>query len=419
MSQAQLNILPAIIVGGGIVGGLTSLLLAQGGVQATVLDQAPVLDAEKILSQHNPRALALTQATIQLLKKAQVWQSLLDSKRYMPFTGMQAWNNHGYGEILLGKASQNPQPHDWLGVMIEPSVLVLYIQQQMLKQLQDYRPNTQVKRIEKQRHNAKTIWSVSLNTGETLYTELLIGADGANSFVRDQANIGVSVLDYKQSVLSCVVRTSEHHLHTPRQMYNPTPFALLPMAGRVAEDNGYLHSLAWSLDTASAERYKNYSKEDFEQLLNQESCQMLGKIQVLTMPTAFPVKARAAKRYTDEGLVLVGDAAHTIHPLAGQGMNLGCLDAGVLCDTLLSDLERGSWAKRSTLKRYEHRRRGHNLVMMHSMSMMGWMELLQDTPFRWALNWGRKQVNQTDWIRNFLIYQANGLGHLRQTRYIH
>lgn len=415
--KSKQNILNAVIVGGGIVGGLTALLLAQGGVQVTVLDQMPILETDKILANHNPRALALTQATIQLLKKADVWQSILDSQRYMPFTGMQAWNNHGYGEILLGQESQNPLPHEWLGVMIEPSILVLYIQQQLLKQVKDYRTQSQVQRIEKNYHQGQTIWTIHLQNGESLHTQLLIGADGANSFVREQAMIDVDILDYKQSVLSGVIRSEKHHLHVPKQMYNPTPFALLPMAGKNPEDNGYLHSLAWSLPTDLAEQYKNYSQEDFEHLLNTESGQMLGRLEVVTMPTAFPVKARSAQRYVDDGLVLIGDSAHTIHPLAGQGMNLGCLDAGVLCDILLHDLERGCWANQASLQRYECIRRPHNLLMMHSMSAMGFGEKLQTTPLRWALNWGRKQISQSDFAKQFLMYYADGLHAIKNTRY--
>ncbi|MDO4224044.1 MAG: FAD-dependent monooxygenase [Acinetobacter sp.] len=416
MTQTQ-KIHDVIIVGGGLVGGLTALLLAQGGVQAIVLDASPVLDVDKILAVHNPRALALTQATIQLLKCANVWQSLLQTQRTLPFTGMQAWNNHGYGEILLGKATEQPYPHEILGVMVEPSVLNVMIQQQLLQQIQDYRPNSRVQRLEKITQQGQTLWQIDLHTGERLLTKLVIGADGANSLVREQAMIGLDVLDYQQSVISCVLKSSEHHQHVARQMYNPTPFALLPMAGQTPEQNGYLHSLAWTVWTQDAEHYLSLSPEEFSQAVNKASQYMLGTLQVLTEPTAFPLKARSAQRYIDDGLALVGDAAHTIHPLAGQGMNLGLLDAAVLCDVLLHDLQRGQWAKWQTLQRYEHHRKGHNARMMHSMSAMGFGERFQDTPLRWVLNFGRKTVNQSALIKQFLMQQASGLQQLQHTRY--
>lgn len=121
------EVLDVVIVGGGLVGGLTALLLAQGGVQPTVLDAAPVLDVEKTLSVMNPRVLALSQATIHLLKTVNVWDDLA---RQMPYTGMQVWNLNGYGEINFGQDSaRQPLAEQALGSMVEPSVLNVAIQQ--------------------------------------------------------------------------------------------------------------------------------------------------------------------------------------------------------------------------------------------------------------------------------------------------
>lgn len=411
------QILDCVIVGGGLVGGLTALLLAQDGVQATVLDAAPILDEQKNFAQHNSRTLALTQATIQLLKVVDLWQNILQSQRFIPYTGMQAWNVQGYGDILLGQALTHPMPHDWLGVMVEPHILNVLIQKKLVAKVQDYRTQSAVQRIEKYTQNRRSYWQIQLANGEILKTWLLIGADGANSLVRQQALIGLDVLDYAQSVISCALTTEHHHQHVARQMYNPTPFALLPMADILGEKNGYLHSLAWTLPTEQAEQYLQLSPEQFQQQVYQASHAMLGKIKIESTPMSFPIKARSAQHYVDDGLVLIGDAAHTIHPLAGQGMNLGCLDAGVLCDALLSDRQRGIWANIQTLRRYENRRRPHNVLMMHSMSAMGFGEKLQTTAMGLALNWGRKWVSQTDWVKQLLIFQASGRDALRHTRY--
>ena len=142
----QNQVLEAVIVGGGLVGGLTALLLAQGGVQATVLDAAPILDAEKTLSMANPRVLALSQASIHLLKTVGVWDKLA---RQQPYSGMQVWNKNGYGEVNFGQSSENkPKVEQALGSMVEPSILNLAIQQQMLQQLQDYRTQVKVSRVD-------------------------------------------------------------------------------------------------------------------------------------------------------------------------------------------------------------------------------------------------------------------------------
>jgi len=406
------ELLDVVIVGGGLVGGLTALMLAQGGVQATVLDAAPVLDQEKTLAVMNPRVLALSQATIHLLKTVDVWDDLA---RQMPYSGMQVWNKNGYGEINFGHASeQQPQSDQALGSMVEPSVLNVAIQQKMLQQLKDYRTQVKVIRIEQIPQG----WSIQLSDGTTLKTKLLIGADGANSFVREQAYIDLDVLDYKQAAISCAIKTTQPNQYVARQIFLPTgPLAYLPMASLDPQENGYWQSIVWTLPDDYADEYSALSDQAFMQLLTQESLQMLGEVVAVRSRAQFPLKARAAQRYIKSGLALIGDAAHVIHPLAGQGVNIGCLDAAVLCDVLLHDLKRGVWANEQTLLRYEHQRKGQNDAMMHSMSAIGWLESSDLFPFVWARNFGLKQVEQFDWFKDRFMRQANGLGTLQHTRY--
>ncbi|MCH7328275.1 FAD-dependent monooxygenase [Acinetobacter modestus] len=406
------ELLDVVIVGGGLVGGLTALLLAQGGVQATVLDAAPVLDQDKTLAVMNPRVLALSQATIHLLKTVDVWDDLA---RQMPYSGMQVWNKNGYGEINFGHASeQQPQSDQALGSMVEPSVLNVAIQQKMLQQLKDYRTQVKVIRIEQIPQG----WSIQLVDGTTLKTKLLIGADGANSFVREQAYIDLDVLDYKQAAISCAIKTTQPNQYVARQIFLPTgPLAYLPMASLDSQENGYWQSIVWTLPDDYADEYSALSDQAFMQLLTQESLQMLGEVVAVRSRAQFPLKARAAQRYIKSGLALIGDAAHVIHPLAGQGVNIGCLDAAVLCDVLLHDLKRGVWANKQTLLRYEHQRKGQNDAMMHSMSAIGWLESSELFPFVWARNFGLKQVEQFDWFKDRFMRQANGLEALQHTRY--
>ncbi|ENX41144.1 FAD-dependent monooxygenase [Acinetobacter sp. NIPH 2100] len=406
------EMLDVVIVGGGLVGGLTALLLAQGGMQATVLDAASVLDQDKTLAVMNPRVLALSQATIHLLKTVDVWDDLA---RQMPYSGMQVWNKNGYGEINFGHASEQPPQSDQaLGSMVEPSVLNVAIQQKMLQQLKDYRTQVKVIRIEQIPQG----WSIQLADGTTLKTKLLIGADGANSFVREQAYIDLDVLDYQQVAISCAIKTTQPNQYVARQIFLPTgPLAYLPMASLDAQENGYWQSIVWTLPDDYADEYSALSDQDFKQLLTQESLHMLGDVVEVRSRAQFPLKARAAQRYIKSGLALIGDAAHVIHPLAGQGVNIGCLDAAVLCDVLLHDLKRGVWANDQTLLRYEHQRKGQNDAMMHSMSAIGWLESSELFPFVWARNFGLKQVEQFDWFKDRFMQQANGLGTLKDTQY--
>ncbi|TCB62278.1 FAD-dependent monooxygenase [Acinetobacter terrae] len=407
-----LDVLDVVVIGGGLVGGLTVLLLAQGGVQATVLDAAPILDEQKVLSVANPRVLALSQATIHLLKTVNVWEKLA---RQMPYSGMQVWNKNGYGEINFGQASQNtPSAEQTLGSMVEPSVLNLAIQQKMLQQLQDYRTQVKVIRVEQ----GVGIWHIHLADGTALKTKLVIGADGANSFVREQAFIDLDILDYKQAGLTCAIRTAQPHQHVARQIFLETgPLAFLPMASLKPEQDGYWQSIVWTLPDDYAEQYAALDDAAFTALLTRESHHMLGEVLEATPRAQFPLKARAAQQYVKTGLALIGDAAHVIHPLAGQGVNIGCLDAAILCDALLHDKKRGVWAHEQTLLRYEHHRKGQNDAMMHSMSAIGWMETTQLFPVVWARNFGLKQVEQHAALKDAFMSQANGLQVLKDTCY--
>jgi len=413
MSLNQTNeILDVVIIGGGLVGGLTALLLAQGGVQPTVLDAAPILDADKTLRVANPRVLALSQATIHLLKTVGVWENLV---RQQPYTGMQVWNKNGYGEINFGQSSEKtPSVEQALGSMVEPSILNLAIQQKMLENVQDYRTQVKVSRVER----GVGVWIIHLEDGTQLKTKLVIGADGANSFVREQAFIDIDVLDYKQAGISCAIKTIQPHQYMARQIFLETgPLAFLPMASLNPEEQGHWQSIVWTLPEDYAEEYAALSDAEFTQLLTRESQHMLGGVLEATPRATFPLKARAAQQYIQDGLALIGDAAHVIHPLAGQGVNIGCLDAAVLCDVLLHDQARGVWAHEQTLKRYEHRRKGQNDAMMHSMSAIGWMETTLFFPMVWARNFGLKQVENQPMLKDAFMAQANGLGLLKDTRY--
>ena len=406
------QVLDVVIVGGGLVGGLTALLLAQGGVQATVLDAAPILDESKVLAVANPRVLALSQATIHLLKTVQVWDLLA---RQMPYSGMQVWNKNGYGDINFGHASEKvPSIEQALGSMVEPSILNLAMQQRMLSQVKDYRTQVKVTRVER----GVGVWHIHLADGTQLQTKLVIGADGANSFVREQAFIDLDILDYHQAGVTCAIRTAQPHQHVARQIFLETgPLAFLPMASLNPEQDGYWQSIVWTLPDDYAEEYTALDAHAFLQLLTRESQHMLGAVLEATPRAMFPLKARAAQQYMTSGLALIGDAAHVIHPLAGQGVNIGCLDAAVLCDALLHDLSRGVWAHDQTLQRYEHSRKGQNDAMMHSMSAIGWLETTTLFPIIWARNVGLKQVEQKAVLKDAFMLQANGLQALKNTRY--
>lgn len=426
--SAKQHIEQVVIVGGGLVGGLCALLLAKAGIQPVVLDAAPLLN-DSLLSRRDARVLALSPASISLLQQAGVWSHV---QRKADYYGMQVWSRDGYGQLQFGRTdAQTPTTAQaMLGSMIEPGVLSLAIQQQLSTQLQHYRTQVSIQRIEA----FSEYWQITLSTGEQINTALLVGADGGNSLVRQAAGIGVDRLDYQQTAISCAIKTEKPHQQIARQVFLPTgPLAFLPMAdftdpaakildpnganAKTESPSGHWQSVVWTLPEQDAEYLSQQSEAEFLQAINHASGNMLGYISAVESRAAFPLIAKQADRYVLPGLALIGDAAHVVHPLAGQGVNLGCLDAALLVDTLLHDQERGLWAHWQTLNRYEVKRRRHNSLMMHSFSALNWLQSSSLVPLQWARSEGLHWVGQRQALLDIFATQASGQSAIKDTRY--
>ncbi|MFB2578945.1 FAD-dependent monooxygenase [Acinetobacter sp. c2-A9] len=405
------NHFPALIVGGGLVGGLTALLLAQAGVDVLVLDAGKAPQAE-ILEQRDPRVWALNAATLKLLQQAGIASHI---QRQQPYSAMQVWNRDGFSELFFGQASEHvPMPQHWLGTMVEPSAVSFAVYQAFLDAKINCQYQAKVSRVER----LPQAWQVELTDGSRYTTDLLIAADGANSFVRQQVGIQIERLDYQQTAISCAIRTEQPHQHTARQIFLPTgPLALLPMADVDDAQQGHWQSIVWTMPSDLAEQYMALPVAEFQQQLQKASHYMLGEISEITKPASFPLIARHAEHYVKDGLVLLGDAAHVIHPLAGQGVNIGCLDVAILVDALLNDKQRGAWANIQTLRRYEQARRPHNAMMMHSMSAIDFVHRSQWRPLQILRNTGQNFIAKQPKLVDFFNHQASGLDVLSKTRY--
>ena len=416
--QQAATIEKVVIIGGGLVGGLCALLLAKAGIQPIVLDAAPELDSA-ILQRRDARVLALSPATISLLRQTDVWPHI---QRKADYYGMQVWSRDGYGILEFGK-TDNTAPRttqDLLGSMVEPSVLGLAIQHELKAQIQHYHTQVRVQRIEP----FGDYWQITLTSGQQFNTALLIGADGSNSLVRKMAGIGVDVLDYQQTAISCAIKTEQPHQQIARQVFLPTgPLAFLPMTDLTLtglsadESGGYWQSVVWTLPAQDAEALSQLSDADFLTAITHASGHMLGQVTAVESRAAFPLAARQAERYVLPHLALIGDAAHVVHPLAGQGVNLGCLDAALLVDNLLRDEERGLWAHWQTLNRYEVKRRSHNSLMMHSFSGLGWLQGSQLKAVQWLRSEGMHFVANNPLLLNIFTEQASGKSAIKDTRY--
>lgn len=415
--EQTIQIEPVVIIGGGLVGGLCALLLAKAGIQPSVLDAAPPLNPE-ILNQRDARVLALSPATIGLLNYVEVWPQI---ERRADYYGMQVWTRDGYGQLEFGKTdSLTPKnAQDQLGSMVEPSVLGLALQQQLKQQVSQYHTQVKVQRIEA----FTNYWQITLSNGKQLNTALLIGADGSNSLVRSAAGIGFDELDYQQTAISCAIYTEQPHQQIARQVFLPTgPLAFLPMTDldskqNLAESSGHWQSVVWTLPEQDAKELSQLSDAEFLTAITQASGAMLGKVLQVQSRAAFPLKAKQADRYVVPQLALIGDAAHVVHPLAGQGVNLGCLDAAVLVDCLLRDKERDLWAHWQTLNRYEVKRRQDNSLMMHSFSALNWLQASTLTPMQWLRSEGMHLVGNNLALMDIFTEQAMGKSAIKDTRY--
>ncbi|WP_296403855.1 FAD-dependent oxidoreductase [Psychrobacter sp.] len=412
-----------LIIGGGIVGATLALKLAQQKQKVTLIDARPKLndaDWQQRLQQRDARVYALSLASIELLKQVGAWQIISQSKRKADYTQMQVWQQDGKGELNFGDAKV-PQ---LLGSMVEPFVIEQALYQKMTDEnIAKYLTliaGHKVKMLDWL--GAKQGYEVHLDNGVKLQGKLLIGADGRGSMVRRESGIKLDTLDYNQTAICCAIKTQKPHRATARQLMLPTgTLALLPLADVTEEDKAnaqHWQSVVWSLPRNRALELLQLNDENPDNLrreLAAASQYALGDIEQLESIASFPLTAQQAEHYVKENLVLIGDAAHGVHPLAGQGLNLGMLDVAALVNALFEDYQRSGgrcWGELATLRRYERTRRPHNSMMMHSFSLMNWLfagDFATLRPVQQLRSEGMYQVSKIKPLMRFFTQKASGV----------
>ena len=262
-------------------------------------------------------------------------------------------------------------------------------------------------RLERMRHSGDD-WLLTLADGRELRTPLVIAADGANSAVRRLAGCETREWDYLHHAIVTSVRCGEAHRATAWQRFTDEgPLAFLPLGER---DGEHWCSIVWSTTPEQATGLMALDDQAFSIALGQAFEHRLGQVLHVDRRLCIPLRQRHAKRYVEPGLALIGDAAHTIHPLAGQGVNLGFLDAAVLAEVLAQAAARGErLADERVLSRYERRRMPHNLAMMAAME--GFQRLFQSDSLtlRLARNAGLDLVDGLEDAKALFVRQALGL----------
>lgn len=390
-----------IIVGAGMVGSALALALKDSGLDILLIDGSPLsvkpFDAEAAFE---PRVSALSAASQRILDRLGAWPGVV-ARRASPYGEMQVWDGTGTGAIHFSAASVHA---DVLGHIVENRV----VQDALLEPLHDsgigLMPNA---RLEHLRHSGDD-WLLTLVDGRQLRAPLVIAADGANSAVRRLAGCATREWDYLHHAIVTSVRCEQPHRRTAWQRFTDDgPLAFLPLDRQGDE---HWCSIVWSVTPEEAERLMALDDTAFCSALGEAFEHRLGRVEHSDPRLYIPLRQRHAKRYVEPGLALIGDAAHTIHPLAGQGVNLGFLDAAVLAEVLLHAHARGErLADEKVLSRFERRRMPYNLGMMAAME--GFERLFQadPLPLRWLRNAGLRWVNQQPEAKALFVRQALGL----------
>ncbi|MBG6247496.1 MULTISPECIES: 3-demethoxyubiquinol 3-hydroxylase [Symbiopectobacterium] len=374
----------AIVVGGGMVGAAVALGLARNGFQVAVLEQAaPAAFMDD--SAPDIRVSALGYASVSLLKSLGAWSGV-EQMRCAPYRRLETWEWDDARVAFSADDLHLPE----LGFMVENRVLQLVLWQCLAEQQRcDIRCRAQIRSMVR----TPACWQIALDSGETLSAPLVLGADGANSRVRQWAGIGINGWQYRQSCLLIAVDTQQPQQDCTWQQFTPQgPRAFLPLFGSWG-------ALAWYDSPRRIRQLQSLSLPQLDNAIAETFPTRLGPVKSVAAG-AFPLVRRHAQRYVAEGVALVGDAAHTINPLAGQGVNLGYRDADALIDVVTGARDAGEcWYSEAVLLRYQRRRKADNLLMQNGMDLF--------------YNAFSNRLPPLTFARNMALLAAERAGHLK------
>jgi len=386
-----------IILGSGMVGTALACALAPSKLRIAVLDKK-MPDVSWPFEGYDLRVSALTIASQKILRHIKAWETMA-AHRVTPFTDMHVWDATGNGEIKFNSAEIGVAQ---LGHIVENKVTLNALFERM-RQCEniDYIEPVTTKSISFAEEHAE----LTLENKRVFNAKLIVGADGAQSWLRNTTGIQVSTNDYLQKGLVTTVKTQRHHNNCAHQRFLPTgPLAFLPMP-----DNHC--SIVWSTSTDEADRLLKLPEAEFiTELQHALNSDELGAIESVALRGAFPLKRQHAKAYCKPRMVLVGDAAHTIHPLAGQGVNLGFLDIATLAAEIIHASEKGrDIGSLQVLRKYERRRKGDNALMMSSMDGFHALFANDNTALSSIRNLGLSLTNKLTPIKSRIIEHAMGI----------
>lgn len=399
-----------VIAGAGMVGLSLAASLAPTGMRIALVEQRTDSVAEQLeqINQqqqqgHDPRVSALTCASTQILTSVGAWEKM-QAYRLSPYTDMDVWDGEGTGHIHFS-AQDIHEPV--LGHIVENRVTLAGL----LEVIQNFDniqwlTGSQIKEISDCNN---TGCKIQLEDERIISAGLIVAADGALSKTRHLAGIPMWEWDYGHHAIVTTITTEKPHQKTAWQRFTDTgPLAFLPLSN--SDELEQTCSIVWSTTPTHAKQLMTLADDSFCDELGKHFEYRLGKILHADPRFVFPLRQRHAQFYVKSGFAVIGDAAHTIHPLAGQGVNLGLLDAAQLAQNIIEAMEQGQHiGSIQTLEKFQRIRRVSNLRM--SASMEGFKRLFnQKQPIiHLARNMGMNILEQLPMLKRPIMLSAMGI----------
>lgn len=382
------------IAGGGLVGLTAALLLAQAGYTVVIIDPVtPLLVRDE---PYDLRTYALTPASRRILASVGIWAAL-DQSRIAAFAGMHVWDGVRGGQLTF--SSDLMPGAAVLGYIVEQSNLLAAAQHAAQAQSLIAGLGGQVSAVT----DGSEYCTVRLSDGRELRANVVLACDGSDSPVRELCGIPSADHDYGQHAIVANVTTTLPHGDIARQRFGVDgPLAFLPLPP------GDLSSVVWTTTATTAQWAIRCEDDEFCATLAAAFDHRLGAITASSRRLSFPLRRRHAATYARDRIALVGDSAHVIHPLAGQGLNLGLLDCAMFAEVLTTAPRDGLRHPQSWLKRYARARRGDNLAMLTVTDQLNRLFALRSPWLGWLRNTGLVGLNRMPAAKRLLAAHAMG-----------
>ena len=385
-----------VIIGGGMVGLTLAAALDKQPIKIAVIERSEYKSNSS--DQPDLRVSAINLASQNILKNVGAWPAIVQ-QRLQAFKQMRVWERDSFGELNFAAAAIG---QDELGHIVENKVVqfALFAQVKNQENVSLYCPNY----CEQILFGEQGSW-LTLNNGKHLNAKLVVACDGANSWLRKQANIPVTFSDYGHSALVATVQTELKHSACARQVFSPEgPLAFLPLW----QDK--LCSIVWSMPPEKATQLASCSVDEFNKALTIAFDHQLGLCSLQSERQVLPLRMRYARSFAKQGLALCGDAAHTIHPLAGLGVNLGLQDAAALSQSIINSIEASeNIGSLSQLRSYERWRKAQAVIMISTMQSIKTLFGQSNCVFKQVRTVGLLITDKMFPVKQLLIKKAMGL----------